>query len=182
MKGITYSRTLAIGFLSINFLLMLSQCQPATDEISAEAQKHLLDQFQQLANPESLDYKTAIKNAKVSIKFEPHGSIRAIVYVNDLPQYEYILDREKPQNILTKSIARANVYIIKNEKINEGLLIDDLVANRRYVLYNCYSPRIAQAKYLDRTVFIQGYSGSLNTISSIQELWYVLDKNAFEKQ
>lgn len=182
MKWTTALRAFGTSCLSISSLLVMSQSQPATDNMAGETPKQQLEQFQRLSSRESLNSRTVIKNAKVSIKLEAHGSIRAKVYLKGVPQYEYILDRVRPQSFLTKSIVNANVNIIRNEKMEEGLAIHDLTTNRRYVLYTCFSPRVARAKHGDGTVFIQGYAGVLQTISAVQELGYVLNKETSEKK
>lgn len=100
-------------------------------------------------------------NGKVIIKLEPHGSIRAKVFQGKTLQYEFILDRETPQKVLTQRIDSANIYLVG--KYGEELVIDDLIKQKRYVLsiFDRTTKRRTIPSARSQTITIKGYSTSL---------------------
>lgn len=100
-------------------------------------------------------------NGKVTIKLEPHGSIRASVFQGQTLKYEFILDRETPQRLLTQTVDRANVYLIG--KHGEELVIDDLKTHKRYLLSAFDRTSIPKdiPSARSQTIVIKGYSISL---------------------
>ncbi|WP_040005516.1 hypothetical protein [Fibrisoma limi] len=142
------------SFLSMGLLAMalFSQCQSDSEELSASTPPESL--------PDSLVEPPRQMRGRVAIKLEPHGSIRAKVFQGERYFYEYILDRERQQHILTRGIDNAAIYLL-----NEHLIIDDLALKHRYVL--TFEDNTVQ-KFLDelptgpkKTFIIRGYSSSL---------------------
>ena len=76
-------------------------------------------------------------------------------------QYEFILDRETQQKLLTQNIDRANVYLVG--KHGEELVIDDLKTQKRFVLsmfdQESKLKNIPSAR--TQAIVIKGYSVSL---------------------
>ncbi|RAJ99909.1 hypothetical protein LX87_01606 [Larkinella arboricola] len=149
-------------------LLTMMQCQ-STSEVLEEPEGWPKDGFPKWNTYQPLDQLSSLSGS-VRIRLEPHGSIRAKVYSKGAEQFEYILDREKPQQLLTKNIRKADVHLLR---INEdrrfivGIAIDDLETGQRYVLdpgqRSCPWAR-EQTKQLPdlakKTVVIDGYGGS----------------------
>jgi hypothetical protein len=98
---------------------------------------------------------------KVEIKLEPHGSVRAKVFDSQRLQYEFILDRESQQHLLTQSISKANIYLVG--KYKEELVIDDLTTRKRYVLSIFNKTRAIKNIPPARTqpIIVKGYSITL---------------------
>lgn len=98
---------------------------------------------------------------KVIIKLEPHGSIRAKVFQGQALQYEFILDRESQQKLLTHNIDRANIYLVG--KHGEELVIDDLKTQKRFILSMVARESTFKNKpsARTRTILMKGYSVSL---------------------
>lgn len=111
----------------------------------------------------SIDHATVVTtlDGKVLIKLEPHGSIRAKVFQGQILQYEFILDRESQQKLLTSNIDKANIYLIG--KYGEELVIDDLKTQRRFVL--SMFDQVSKFKTIPfartKPTVIKGYSISL---------------------
>ncbi|WP_420150120.1 hypothetical protein [Spirosoma sp.] len=136
------------------------QCQSATDEVSTNTE---------VIEPDTTHFPTffrdraSILNGRVKIRLEPHGSVRAEVFRDQEAQYEFILDREKQQHLLTRNIDRANIYI--DSRL--GLVIDDLAARKRYVLTPSGAVRCnpLKMKRLQKTnyqvVHVNGYGSTL---------------------
>ncbi|MFD2574046.1 hypothetical protein ACFSUS_25645 [Spirosoma soli] len=102
-----------------------------------------------------------VNHGKVVIKLEPHGSIRAKVFQGQIPVYEFILDREKQQNLLTNTIDNADVYLTGEHR--DGLVIDDLQSRTRYVLsfYDVANRLKDIPTSQPKTIFIKGYAMGL---------------------
>lgn len=120
----------------------------------------LLASYQEVS---SADRSNVVKtlNGKVTIKLEPHGSIRAKVFQGQTLQYEFILDRETQQKLLTQTIDRANIYLVG--KHGEELIIDDLKTQKRYLLSmldNTIKRRNIPSSQ-GQIITIKGYSTSL---------------------
>ncbi|RIV21526.1 hypothetical protein DYU11_19175 [Fibrisoma montanum] len=148
-RAIIRASFLTTGLISMTLFM---QCQSNTDELSASAPP--------TSFPDSLFEPPTEIRGRVAIKMEPHGSIRAKVFQGDRYFYEYILDRERQQNILVRDINNAAVYLQ-----NEHLIIDDLAIRHRYVL--TFKDNSVQ-KFLTRlptgpkkTFIIRGYGSSL---------------------
>ncbi|AUD00991.1 hypothetical protein [Spirosoma pollinicola] len=111
----------------------------------------------------SVDRSTVVQtlNGRVIIKLEPHGSVRARVFQGKNLQYEFILDRETQQELLTRNIDRANVYLVG--EYEEELVIDDLKTQKRYLL--SIFDRKSRLRNIpparSQTITIKGYSTSL---------------------
>lgn len=111
----------------------------------------------------SVDRSTMVPtlNGRVIIKLEPHGSVRAKVFQGKNLQYEFVLDRETRQDLLTRNIDRANVYLIGEHE--EELVIDDLKTQKRYLL--SIFDRKSRLRNIpparSQTITIRGYSTSL---------------------
>ncbi|WP_080237868.1 hypothetical protein [Spirosoma rigui] len=110
-----------------------------------------------------VDRSTVVQtlNGKVVIKLEPHGSIRARVFQGRHLQYEFILDRETQQKLLTQTIDRANVYLAGEH--GAELIIDDLKTQKRYLL--SIFDRGSKFKNIpparSKVIILEGYSTSL---------------------
>lgn len=143
------------SFLSMGLLAMalFSQCQFDSEDLSASTPPASL--------PDSLVEPPRQMRGRVAIKLEPHGSIRAKVFQGERYFYEYILDRERQQHILTRDINNAAVYLR-----NEHLIIDDLSLKHRYVLtfedtaIQTLSSQLPTGP--KKTFIIRGYSSSLS--------------------
>lgn len=100
-------------------------------------------------------------HGKVRIRLEPHGSVRARVFQGQTLQYEFILDRETQQKLLTHTIEKANVYLVG--KHGEELVIDDLKTQKRFILSMFDRQRTYKSIPAARTqpIVIKGYSISL---------------------
>ena len=111
----------------------------------------------------SADRSTVLQtlNGKVVIKLEPHGSVRAKVFQGQNLQYEFILDRESQQKLLTQNIDRANIYLLGEH--GEELVIDDLKTQKRYLLsmFDGTSKLRSIPPARNQTITIKGYSASL---------------------
>jgi len=99
-----------------------------------------------------------INHGKVIVKLEPHGSVRAKVFQGQVPAYEFILDRERAQDLLTGDISQADVYLTGEHQ--DGLVIDDLQTKKRYVLslYDITDRLRTIPPVQHETFFIKGYS------------------------
>jgi hypothetical protein len=142
MKGLNLSSRI---FFSLPFLLttffLLAPCQEASSTDRAAVVTTL--------------------NGKVTIKLEPHGTIRAKVFQGQTLQYEFILDREAQQKLLTHNIDRANIYLVG--KHGEELVIDDLKTQKRFVLsmFDRESKFKSIPSARTQTITIKGYSVGL---------------------
>lgn len=120
----------------------------------------LLAPYQQASSTDRATVVTTL-NGKVTIKLEPHGSIRAKVFQGQTLQYEFILDRETRQKLLTDNIDKANIYLVG--KYGEELVIDDLKTQKRFVL--SMFDRVSRFKTIPsartKPGVIKGYSVSL---------------------
>ncbi|GAB2549104.1 hypothetical protein GCM10027085_44870 [Spirosoma aerophilum] len=120
----------------------------------------LLIPYQEASSGDRTDVLKTL-GGKVEIKLEPHGSVRAKVFDGQRLQYEFILDRESQQNLLTQSISKANIYLVG--KGGEELVIDDLTTKKRYILSifkktgNIKNIPPAQTQ----PIIVKGYSTSL---------------------
>lgn len=141
MKGFSFSSRSSFLSIYLSALLLLASYQKAS----------------------STDRSTVMQtlNGKVVVKLEPHGSVRARVFQGKKLQYEFILDRETQQKLLTHNIDRANIYLIG--KYGEELVIDDLKTQKRFVL----SMFDQESKFRNipsartKPIVIKGYSVSL---------------------
>jgi len=141
MKGLNFNSRSSFLSICLSALLLLASYQEAS----------------------SVDRSTVVQtlNGKVVVKLEPHGSVRARVFQGEKLQYEFILDRETQQKLLTQNIDRANVYLVG--KHGEELVIDDLKTQERFVL----SMFDQESKFKNipstrtQAIVIKGYSVSL---------------------
>lgn len=141
MKGLNFNSRSSFLSICLSALLLLASYQEAS----------------------SVDRSTVVQtlNGKVVVKLEPHGSVRARVFQGEKLQYEFILDRETQQKLLTQNIDRANVYLVG--KHGEELVIDDLKTQKRFVL----SMFDQESKFKNvpsartQAIVIKGYSVSL---------------------
>lgn len=153
--------SLVVLFFSLFFLV---QCQ----FIAENDQK--VDGFPKKNTFMAMDDISQLSGS-VRIRLEPHGSVRATVYAKGQQQFEYILDRETPQELLTENVEKAAICVLrlKNTCFIIGLAIDDLATGKRYVLdpdQNCCGWARQQAEKLPITttrkpIFINGYAGSI---------------------
>jgi hypothetical protein len=120
----------------------------------------LLVPYQEASSTDRAAVVTTL-NGKVTIKLEPHGSIRAKVFRGQTLQYEFILDRETQQKLLTHNIDRANIYLVG--KHGEELVIDDLKTQKRFVLsmFDQKSKLKSIPSARTQPITIKGYSVSL---------------------
>lgn len=149
---ITSKTTLFVLLSSISLLFLGCQTEPEPD----------LEVIQnQLENQRCT---TIVNHGKVQIKLEPHGSVRATVFQGQIAVYEFILDREKQQNLLTSSIDEADVYL--TGEFRDGLVIDDRQSQKRYVLsFYDIADRLKDIITIQHeTVFVKGYAMSLSPI------------------
>ncbi|MBC3788722.1 hypothetical protein [Spirosoma utsteinense] len=141
MKGLNFNSRSSFLSICLSALLLLASYQEAS----------------------SVDRSTVVQtlNGKVMVKLEPHGSVRARVFQGKKLQYEFILDRETQQKLLTQNIDRANIYLVGEH--GEELIIDDLKTQKRFVL----SMFDQESKFKNipsartRPIVIKGYSVSL---------------------
>jgi len=141
MKGLNFKSRSSFLSICLSALLLLASYQEAS----------------------SVDRSTVVQtlNGKVVVKLEPHGSVRASVFQGKKLQYEFILDRETQQKLLTQNIDRATVYLVG--KHGEELVIDDLRTQKRFVL----SMFDQESKFKNipsartQPIVIKGYSVSL---------------------
>lgn len=157
-----------IRLVSLMSLLTLMQCQ-FTSEFLEKPAGWPKDGFPKWNTPTPLNRISSLSGS-VRIRLEPHGSVRATVYAEGEEQFEYILDREKPQKLLTTNISKADVHLLRLEEHPSfivGVAIDDLTTGQRYVLDpgqgRCHWVR-KEMKQLPaaakKTVVIGGYAAS----------------------
>jgi hypothetical protein len=151
MKSVlTVSKTALFTIVS-SLTLVLSGCQKDAEQALKATQNQWVDPNRNLI----------VNHGKVVIKLEPHGSIRAKVIQGKILVYEFILDREKQQDLLTSTVDNADVYL--TGKYRDGLVIDDLQNRKRYVLslYDIANRLKDIPTYQPTTVFIRGYAAGL---------------------
>lgn len=140
MKGLNLGSGILASLVFLTFFL-LAPCQQAS----------------------SIDHAAVVTtlNGKVIIKLEPHGSIRAKVFQGQTVQYEFILDRETQQKLLTHNIDRANIYLVCQH--GQELVIDDLKTKERFIL-SMFDQK-SKFKHIPsartQPIVIKGYSVSL---------------------
>ncbi len=147
----------------------MMQCQ-FTSEVLEVPEGWPKDGFPKWNTPTPLDDISSLSGS-VRIRLEPHGSIRATVYAKGQEQFEYILDREKPQHLLIKSIEKADVHLLRLKETEDmvvGMAIDDLATGNRYVFdpgqQSCPWARQATkeiSSITSKTMIINGYGGSI---------------------
>jgi hypothetical protein len=151
MKSVLIASKAAFSLLIASMTLIFIGCQSESEQNLEAIQNQWNDQS---GSP-------MVNHGKVVIKLEPHGSVRAKVFQGQIPVYEFILDREKQQNLLTSSIDNADVYL--TGEYRDGLVIDDLQTRKRYVLsFYDIADRLKDIPTIQHeTVFIKGYAMGL---------------------